>query len=164
MSLRSPLRRYLLLSACLVWLPPGVLGGVIIDQNSNGISDIWELVYAANGLDPNADSDGDGVPTVLEAIAGTDPFDPTSVPKISFSTVAGTNFAVTIPSALGKQYVLESATTEPGGNWTNWTAEASLVARSGSSITLANPASESVKFYRISISDVDTDGDGVNDW
>src|SRR5690242_9624055 len=98
---RSHPRNFRLLPAglvCLVLLLPGLVRGVFIDQNSNGMSDIWELVYGANGLDPNADSDGDGVPNVLEAIAGTDPFDPNSVPRISFSAVAGTNFAVTIPS------------------------------------------------------------------
>ena len=140
---RPCLRLYPLLFASVIFVAlslPEVVRGVIIDQNSNGMSDIWELVYGANGIDPNADSDGDGVPNILEAIAGTDPFDPTSVPKISFSAVAGTNFAVTIPSALGKQYVLESATPVAGGNWTNWTAEASVIARSGSSVTLTNPA------------------------
>src|SRR5579859_3321989 len=136
---------------------------VMIDQNGNGMSDIWELIYGANALDPNADTDGDGVINILEAIAGTDPLDPNSVPKISFSAVAGTNFVVNIAAALGKQYVLESAQPSNGG-WTNWTPEASVVARSGSVVTLTSPSSDSVKFYRISISDVDTDGDGVNDW
>src|SRR6185295_11003933 len=56
-----------------------------IDQNSNGMSDIWEQIHGATALDPNADSDGDGVPNRLEALAGTDPFDRNSFPKIEVS-------------------------------------------------------------------------------
>jgi uncharacterized protein (DUF1800 family) len=136
----------------------------IIDQNGNGMSDIWELVYAANGLDPNADADGDGVPNGLEAIAGTDPFDSSSVPRISLSAMVGTNFSVTIPGALGKQYTLESADPSANGTLTNWTVESTVVARTSPQVTLTAPASSSLKFFRISISDVDTDGDGVSDW
>src|ERR1051326_3194853 len=143
---------------------PGSARAVTIDLNGDGMSDIWQLLFGANGLDPNADTDGDGVVNSQEAIAGTDPFDPNSAPKISFSAVAGTNFAVTISSALGKQYVLESAQVDLDGVWTNWTVEASVVARNGSVVSLASPLSQSQKFYRISVSDVDTDGDGVNDW
>src|ERR1035438_7134593 len=39
-----------------------------------------------------------------------------------------------------------------------------LVARTGTVVTFTVPASVAGKFFRISISDVDTDGDGVNDW
>src|SRR5690349_7603240 len=106
----SPTGRYRLL---LFWLAALLVSQGVnrvqartIDQNGNGISDIWELVYAANGLDPNGDADADGVPNGLEAIAGTDPFDSASVPKISLSAMVGTNFVVTIPGSLGKQYTL----------------------------------------------------------
>jgi len=135
-----------------------------IDLNGNGMSDIWELIYGASGLDPNGDADGDRVSNGLEAIAGTDPFDPNSFPRISYAAIAGTNFSVTVPGALGKQYVLESADPSSSGGLTNWTAEATVVARTTSVVTLSAPASANLKFYRISISDVDTDGDGVNDW
>src|SRR5678815_3849008 len=45
-----------------------------IDLNINSMSDIWEQIYGAAGLDPNADTDTDGVINQLEALAGTDPF------------------------------------------------------------------------------------------
>ena len=41
----------------------------------DGISQIWNVRYGAEGIDPNADSDGDGLINRLEAVAGTDPFD-----------------------------------------------------------------------------------------
>jgi hypothetical protein len=135
-----------------------------IDQNANGISDIWELIHDAAGLDPQGDADGDGVANGLEAMAGTDPFDPTSVPQILFSSMAGTNFSVTVPGALGKRYVLESCPPGPAGSLTNWTTEATTVARNSPVVTLSAPANAEQRFFRIAISDVDTDGDGLSDW
>jgi len=75
-----------------------------LDLNANNMSDVWEQIYGASGLDPNADTDGDGVPNRLEALAGTDPFDPDSAPRISSSVFVGGQFVVTIPSQLGKHY------------------------------------------------------------
>src|SRR3974390_3068984 len=139
---RSPVCRRRLFLIIALWVlllsRPGFVQATMIDLNGNGMSDIWELIYNANGLDPNADSDGDGVINLLESIAGTDPLDPNSLPKISFAAVAGTNFAVIIQSAVGKQYVLESAEPTSDGTWTNWVPQASAIARSGSTLTLTN--------------------------
>src|SRR6266446_409243 len=69
----------------------------MIDLNANGMSDVWEQIYGASGLDPNADTDGDGVINRLEAIAGTDPLDPSSAPIITGTAFLGTNVIVTMP-------------------------------------------------------------------
>src|SRR5215467_1633635 len=69
-------------AATLVQAPP------ILDLNGNGISDVWELVYNVEISNPDLDSDGDGVSDRMEAIAGTNPYDARSVPRIA-------SFAVT---------------------------------------------------------------------
>jgi len=135
----------------------------MIDLNGNGMSDIWEIMFNAASLDPNADADGDGVSNRSESIAGTNPFDSNSVPRITATAIVGTNFNVTMPCALGKQYILQSVEPANGG-WSNWITEATVIVRSGSTVTLSAPATGSAKFFRVAISDVDTDGDGVNDW
>jgi uncharacterized protein (DUF1800 family) len=135
-----------------------------IDLNANGMSDIWEQLYGATALDPNADTDGDGVPNILEALAGTDPFDSNSFPKIAIGAYLGDHFTVTVPSQLGKQYELQSLQPSSGGGWTNWISETNTVSRSGSVVMLDAAVGPSVKLFRIAVSDVDTDGDGVNDW
>src|SRR5581483_4829371 len=51
-----------------------------------------------------------------------------------------------------------------GGSLTVWSHETSMVARSGVLATLAAPVTNAPKYFRIVVSDVDSDGDGVNDW
>ena len=147
------------LSALVLFCGSGLTHAQKIDMNVNGMSDVWEQIYGATALNPNLDSDGDGVPNNLESIAGTDPFDASSYPHIPVMSQSGNNFMVSIPCALGKQYDLQSTT-----DWTNWTSEASVVARNGNNVTLTGTTTGAPKFFRISISDVDSDGDGVSDW
>ncbi len=133
----------------------------MVDVNENGMSDVWEWIYGATDLDPNADTDGDGVINSLEALAGTDPFDSNSVPKISSMGYSVTNFSVTMSNAWGKFYQLQSVQI-PGS--TNWVNETNVIARSGTMSTLTAPADVVTKYFRISVADVDSDGDGVSDW
>lgn len=134
----------------------------MIDLNHNGISDIWEWTYNAYGIDPNADPDGDGFLNWQEAIADTNPFNSNSYPHIPIVSNWRGSFSVTLPSAPGKLYTLESVTNVSD---TNWVVETNLEALPGPNITLTAPASATAKFYRVSISDVDSDGSGLmNDW
>ena len=133
----------------------------MIDLNTNGMSDVWEQIYGASAVVPGADADGDGYSNLKEALAGTSPFSTNSFPKISTGVKAGTNFTVTLPCELGKQYQLQSVTVAGS---TNWVVETNVVVRSGTSLTLTASAGASLKLFRTAVSDVDTDGDGVNDW
>src|SRR5579871_5472219 len=134
----------------------------MIDLNHNGMSDIWEWTYDAYGIDPNVDSDGDGYVNWEEAIAGTDPFDSSSYPRIPIVSNSFGGFSVTLPSAAGKVYTLESVTNLGG---TNWVIETNAEAPPGPNLTLTVPESANAKFYRVSISDTNSDGTGLmNDW
>jgi uncharacterized protein (DUF1800 family) len=143
----------------LLWTWPA--RAQMIDLNHNGMSDIWEQLYGATGLDPNADADGDGVSNLREALAGTNPFDSNSYPHITMFALTATNFSVTIPCQLGKVYQLQSVTALGS---TNWQMETGLVVRSGSSLTLAAANDPAGKFFRIAIADTNTDGSAMNDW
>jgi hypothetical protein len=134
----------------------------MVDLNDNGISDIWEWVYNAYGINPNGDPDGDGFSNLQEAIAGTNPFDSNSYPHIPIAFSSPTDFSVTMPCALGKLYQLQSSTNLSG---TNWIVETNVEAVSGTNVTLTVPTASKMKFYRVAISDVDSDGSGlINDW
>jgi uncharacterized protein (DUF1800 family) len=152
---------WLLVGLCLTMLGADRSRATMVDLNGNGLSDVWEWAYNAVGIGPNADADGDGFSNLQEALAGTNPFDSNSYPKISVVIYTNASFSVTIPSALGKQYQLQSV---PFPGSTNWVNETNLVARSGSTVTLAAPANLTTKYFRIAVSDTNTDGSSLNDW
>src|ERR1700744_3832376 len=136
-------------------------GQAMVDQNGNGISDIWEWMYNVTGVNPVADPDKDGYSNLQEALAGTDPANSSSFPHITSIVYSTTNISVIMPCALGKQYQLQSVTTIGA---TNWVVETNQVARAGTNVTLTVPLTVNMKFYRVGISDVDSDGDGLSDW
>jgi uncharacterized protein (DUF1800 family) len=160
---RSGLTQLVALLLCLGAIMPSVHARML-DLNGNGMSDVWEQLYNASALDPNVDTDGDGVTNLQESIAGTNPFDSNSYPHITAFGTAGTNFSVTMACALGKQYQLQSVTALTGPASSNWVTETSVVVRAGTTVTLMGTNSPTTKFFRIAISDVDTDGDGLTDW
>lgn len=147
----------------LFFLAAGIAPAQMIDQNHDGMSDIWEWMYSTTNLNlaPNADPDGDGFPNVKEAEAGTDPLDSNSYPHITIVRTTRTNFSATFPSALGKVYQLQSVTNLGS---TNWLVETGAVARAGSTVSLSAPTGPMVKYFRIAISDTNTDGSPMNDW
>ncbi len=53
----------------------------IIDQNGDGMSDVWTTRYQVT-TPPDADPDGDGFTNLQESLAGTDPHDASSRPGI----------------------------------------------------------------------------------
>ncbi|HSP44033.1 MAG TPA: PA14 domain-containing protein, partial [Luteolibacter sp.] len=75
-----------------------------IDDNANGLSDVWEAAHPA-GLIPDADDDGDGFKNREEAAAGTDPRDPRSFPHIRELTLDSPGrFTKTWPTVAGVRY------------------------------------------------------------
>src|SRR3954468_21563369 len=115
---------------CLLGANP--VSAQMADLNGNGMSDVWENLYGAVGINPEADTDGDGVVNRLESIAGTNPFDSNSVPRIAQSAYSLTNFTVSLASVLGKSYQLQSSQTLLNNDWSN---EVSMVARTGTVVT-----------------------------
>jgi hypothetical protein len=133
--------------------------------SGNTISPVWESLYGAQGVDPNADPDGDGLSNQQEAIAGTDPFSAGSAPRMSMFVITNKSATARIMGALGKLYELQGSETICGiGSNNTWLTESSLVARTNPIVTLSASANLPMKFFRVRISDVDTDGDGLTDW
>jgi len=163
---------FFVLSALITLSNLQPLWAQMIDQNGNGMSDVWEWVYFATNVPPNADPDGDGVSNVNEAQAGTNPFNSNSVPQISGFAFTATNGTVTLPSQFGKVYQLQSVTNLGGASWLT---ETSAVVRpatlplsapgAGTNLTFLSAAGPAMKFYRVLIADTNSDGTGLmNDW
>lgn len=135
--------------------------GVIIDQNSNGLNDVWELIYQARDLAPTADDDGDGFNNYQESASGTNPRDPNSHPPRPDLSVAGANLTLSWSTVSNKQYLIQVSDT-PGGPWA---AFGTPYYGTGASIDATfgfDPAHP--RLFRVQIGDIDSDGDGVSDW
>ena len=80
-------------------------------------SDAWD---PEAGFDPRADHDGDGVPTIDEALAGTDPFNAASVLRITAFALgddgAAARHSLAFPTTPGRAYVVQTADS-PTGTW-----------------------------------------------
>ena len=130
-----------------------------VDLNGNGMSDVWESVFHAQALAPNADADGDGVTNLQESIAGTDPFNANSKLKVTQVDSAAGNITLHWPSVTGKRYQVYSST-----NLTSWVAVGGLLAGTGNELTATVAKGSSPNFFRVNVSDIDTDNDGLSDW
>lgn len=135
----------------------------IVDVNNNQQSDVWEQQMGATGLLATRDEDGDGFTNAAESIAGTHPLNPNSLPSQLISLGTGTIANVQWPSLLGKNYRLEfSSALGLGSN--PWQVIMSVKGtgslQEGSYIL---PGTRS-GFFRVQVSELDTDSDGVSDW
>jgi len=136
-------------------LPAGVNGE---DLNGNGFSDAWEQWIGNFGLNSLNDDDGDGMKNGAEALAGTNPLDPLS--KLWADQLSsGGSLTLRWPVLPWKQHqVLEST------NLSSWTPAAGSMSIVGGEYRQSFALSGTRKFYRASVTDLDSDSDGVSDW
>ncbi|RYD69476.1 MAG: hypothetical protein EOP84_28405, partial [Verrucomicrobiaceae bacterium] len=133
-----------------------------VDLNKDGLSDIWALYHAAEAQAPNADPDGDGLTNAQEAAAGTDPQSPTSIIRVSSMALNAGGLRLTFPTLAGKRYQVQSAASLVDPTWGN--VGPAVAGTDGEITTTSSAAGVTQKFYRVLVQDVDSDGDGVNDW
>ncbi|MGV3663770.1 MAG: DUF1800 family protein [Prosthecobacter sp.] len=143
-------------------LPPlyrGVPAGVVgEDLNGNGMSDAWELWVGQFGLNGLQDADGDGMSNAAEAVAGTNPFDKQS--RLWGDVIRGSaDLTLRWPVIPLKRHRVMQSTDL--GSWTVAGGSLSVV---GNEYRQTFAVSGARAFYRASVSDLDTDNDGVSDW
>jgi uncharacterized protein (DUF1800 family) len=140
-----------------------------IDLNGNGMSDVWEMIFGAQGLAASADTDGDGFTNLEEARAGTNPFDPKSFPALNLQSAVPGSLAVSWASAAGKLYDLQQTDDLSTMQWPSLGTFDGTGSLLSTNIAIAGVP---LYFFRISISDKDSDvsangspaPDGVSDW
>jgi hypothetical protein len=170
--------------AALAWFSCIVPAAAILDRDGNGLSDVWQISYGATAtLQAAGDADGDGQSNVAEALAGTNPFDPSSpagrlTPVIDHlpETLAtdpdtGLEYIATVEchrvafqGRAGKRYTLEWSRTLAA-----WLPYGPPVAGADREIAFYLPltqpdgSAEPVMFWRVAVADADTDGDFLTD-
>lgn len=156
-----PLPRIAAMMACVAGLAASA--SAVVDTNGNQQSDVWEMLTGARGLPAGQDADGDRFSNAAESIAGTDPRNPLSFPSQRLSLGSGSTAVVQWPSLPGKSYRVDFSPSLDAGAQP-WQALSTQPGSGG--ILAANyamPATGGV-FFRVRISDTDTDGDGISDW
>ena len=166
MSPRSLLRFHL----HFLRLAAGICGLVvstafaITDADGDGYDDVWQALHgvtvAAMPLDD--DLDGDGSSNVTESEAGTDPRDPDDYLRVTGTTLSSETLSLMVDSKSGKRYQLRSSPL-PGGP--TWTDAGTAVTGTGSIISLNTAVGPNDRlFYRVHVSDIDSDNDQATDW
>jgi hypothetical protein len=148
-------RKILSVSGCLLVCSPLVQA---VDQNNNQQSDVWEMLFNSAGLPASGDFDGDGWSNAAESAAGTHPKEAASFPWSEIQLTGGAHF-LSWQSAAGKHYTLLAS-----GNLDSFSATGDVAEGTGAEMNFELPPADGSEFFRIAISDVDTDADGLNDW
>ncbi|MEQ1752198.1 MAG: thrombospondin type 3 repeat-containing protein, partial [Prosthecobacter sp.] len=145
----------LLISLCLT------LAAHALDQNSNQQSDIWEIQYGALSLTAIADTDHDGFTNAMESIAGTNPLDSNSYPKLGMAAGLPGQVDLMWPSEIGKSYGIYGS---PDLNAANFTLLGSVMGDGAAMIESLTTGNNARYFFKLEPIDVDSDGDGLTDW
>jgi len=124
------------------------------DINNNGLPDAWEMQYSGSytGMSANADSDTDGFNNLSEFIAGSDPTNPASTPKVG--TVIYTNAtpaAITFNSVTGRVYWVEWSPSITNPVWQS--VGTNLVSGNGNVQSVMDSDSQTAtsRYYRIGL-------------
>ncbi|MBM3862509.1 MAG: DUF1800 family protein [Verrucomicrobia bacterium] len=136
------------------------LGVSAMDLDGDGLCDVWQARWHALALPPDSDADGDGFSQREEAAAGTDPLDGASRPLVSVIDAGSATARLRIVAQPGKRYRAESAASPAGP----WIPSSTDHAATDALLEIVAPTLATHAFYRVRISDADSDGDGVSDW
>jgi uncharacterized protein (DUF1800 family) len=151
----------LISAACLSFT--SLQAAIATDYNTDGLCDIWQQFYNAWSLTPSGDEDRDGLTNLEESIAGTDPRDPKDYLRITSTQLVENNVQLKIEGIVGKQYQLLCSW---GLEEDSWTPEGTPLTGTGADLTFTVPrfAEDDRRFYKVVVTDLDTDNDGVSDW
>ncbi len=154
-----------LLAVSLAITPP-LQAQALIDRDGDGHSDIWQIAEdlpSGNGTD---DSDGDGYSDADEETAGTNAWSALSwfgVVDADFSPLPPTDFRgeFTWQAVKGKSYQLQNSSNLTTTSWQNNVPPLLAMNNGPLGQQLDLPGPPNAQFYRVAVSDVDADGDGL---
>ena len=128
-----------------------------VDLNNNQQSDVWEMLFQSAGLPGSGDFDEDGWSNAAESGAGTNPKDGNSHPAMDIELVEGMP-TFSWQGLEGKHYTLLAS-----DDLTSFAPTGDVAMGSGGAMAFQLPQADGQEFFRMQITDVDSDGDGVND-
>ena len=135
-----------------VWLMNGVTR--VSSVNLANASAPWQVAGVGN-------FSGDGISNLQESLAGTDPFNARSGLRITQTVFGSGTVTLHWPSILGKQYQVLASNNGAQGSWQ---PVGGAFAGTGAELVATLSVTAAQKFFRIAVSDLDSDGDGLSDW
>ncbi len=127
-----------------------------VDQNNNGVSDMYERLYSIDPSMLDLDLDGDGLTCRQEAEFGTDPRNAASLPCAVVASATG-GLELHWDSVVGIRYQIQSSV-----DLTGWVAVGDVLTGAGTEMAVPCPIAEARRFFRIAAQpSPDSDGDGL---
>lgn len=130
-----------------------------LDSNNNQMSDIWEMIFNAQNLNANVDSDNDGFSNFQESLAATDPLNPLSHPALDIMRPANGAVITSWLSAPGKVYGLQVS-----NDLASWQTSTTFVGDGLVQSALSQLAGELSLFFRVSITDQPSENPQLTSW
>ena len=147
--------------ACFLPVLLAPLPLVALDTNNNQQSDVWEMAWGAGGLPAGGDADGDGFSNAAESTAGTNPLSALDFPALDVAPAADGAFRFHWHGVAGKKYSLLGSVNLAAGSWSG--ASADVTGSGAEDEVLLAAGGFSRRFFKLSATDQDTDGDGFSD-
>jgi len=139
-----------------------VPGMDLLDQNVDGVADIWSNYYLISDTALDDDLDGDGVSNRDEYNFGTDPSNSGNVPRLRID-ILNADPCLIFPTVDGMIYDVESSSS-----LTDWAPEGIEFYGSGEEVEIVlegDLTNNGQRFYRVSaLGALDTDSDLLPDW
>ena len=132
-----------------------------LDTNNNQQSDVWEMAWGASGLPAGGDADGDGFSNATESAAGTNPLGALDFPALDVEPAADGAFRFYWHGVAGKKYALLGSVSLAAGSWSGAAGE--VTGSGGEDEVLLAAGGFSRRFFKLSATDQDSDGDGFSD-
>ena len=132
----------------------------MIDLDGDGVSELWELSFPLLEAD-ESDLDGDGQSNFMEMVAGTDPTDAGDSLRLELMQIEEGGISLSWAGVGGKRYELQTWDTSQS-EWV--VVETSMLPELSGGLEVIIPELESREIFRLKVSDVDEDGDGLSAW
>jgi Regulator of chromosome condensation (RCC1) repeat/Bacterial TSP3 repeat len=162
LSYPTTIRRHLRQIACglaLIFLSAKPISG--LDQNGDGMSDVWQQQYSVPSADADLDYTGNGLTNRQKSLLGLDPRDPNARFHLDiFSDSANAQLRLQLNTVYGKRYQIESSS-----DLQSWTAFNPPIVGAGQPAEMTLPLPQPPIFFRATYAgDIDADGDGLTAW
>ena len=132
-----------------------------LDQNGDGMSDIWQQHYSVPSTDADLDYNGTGLTNRQKSLLGLDPRDSNARFHLDIVNDTPNNLLrLQLQTVHGKLYQIESSS-----DLRAWVALNSPITGTGQTLEITLPLPQPPIFFRASYAgDIDADGDGLTAW